>query len=598
MQRRGTISKLVGAVIAAAALAAPAAADAADWSPPYGLFRSGPVATPLIAPGPGGGASIAWEAIEESAYPRPGTWLTRSIALDGVLGPKRKLLPEGADPDEGSVWTLVGPAGEHIVIWYGSHKSHFGLFAVRRSRDGRTTPVRLVGSPQRIDESWGGPDPDERSAGVGVDVGIDSTGTVTIAWSVIRRSERIDFPKPATLVHAATIHARRLNRDGTLGDSIDVATDGVNRYPRVAVAPAGQTAIAWRAEIGTWVATLDRDGVKTAAQVDTELPADRIPQIAADPHGGFALAWTTRKVVPGAPVPQDVVVARRVGQDGQLSPTYTLTGPGEYRDPRVATDRSGATTVVWVTTERWVESTVQGQRLDPNGGSSQLWTLSGRGAANPELVPHKTAGVMVLWTRYLPSMSNGTSLIETRSLPPGGNPGRIRAVAADHPGTVITNVKLAATGSGNMIALWQRTSQINEPRLMALRASRWVPRCTRPRLVGSAASPPGKRMRGARGARALLRFSRPVSVRVVRATLSYRNERLRIRRPIVVSRTMTTSRTARVFVRVAGRRPPDVDPGVRVVLRLRVRARPYATGCPYGKARTVTIATRLSRFES
>ena len=72
-------------------------------------------------------------------------------------------------------------------------------------------------------------------------VAVDAAGNATIVWAPRLGCCSAQDP-PIT---QAVLRARRLTAKGDLGRTIVVASEGVNLYPRVAVAPSGRATIAW-----------------------------------------------------------------------------------------------------------------------------------------------------------------------------------------------------------------------------------------------------------------------------------------------------------------------------------------------------------------
>ena len=264
------------------------------------------------------------------------------------------------------------------------------------------------------------------------------------------------------------IYARHFGADGApLTNEIAVNSNTVNEQREPVIAPdgSGGFTVAWRSELqdgsgwGVYARRFDAGGaaVSNEIPVNTTVANDQVePAIAADPGGGFTVAWASE----GQDGPSFGVYARRFDAAGNpLSgeiPVNSITADHQFQ-PTIASDGSGGFTVAWnssgqdgsgygvyarrfdaagapLSGEIPVNSTTAGEQLEPaiilegSGGFTVAWTsgplsygprgvyarrfdlagapLSGEipvtsPVYEPPAITADPGGFTVAWTRYI-----------------------------------------------------------------------------------------------------------------------------------------------------------------------------------------------------
>jgi hypothetical protein len=143
------------------------------------------------------------------------------------------------------------------------------------------------------------------------------------------------------------------------------------------------------------------------------------PRLAVGPDGTATVVWSA--LDPTSVVGERTydVYARRIGADGDPSPTTTrLSEPGgDALTPDIAVGPDGTATVAWV---RWDGSNlvVQGRRIKPNGELEPTLELSatGRDAAEPDVAVAPDGTSTVVWKRF----DGFHFLIKVKQISPAG----------------------------------------------------------------------------------------------------------------------------------------------------------------------------------
>jgi hypothetical protein len=427
-------------------------------------------------------------------------------------------------------------------------------------------------------------------------------GGATIAWTDARHES--DSTLKGSLVTEATVFARRLGAGGQLGPAIRMPGDGLNHSPHVTATPASRATVVWHhSSTGATAselraATLSETGAVGATRsVSGPQPGVVLgpPALATGASGDAFVAWRTAVAGPTGAFQYQMVVARRIVANGDLGPILELTPPGSYSGSSLAIDGSGVATAAWT---QWLpagDSIAQSRRIDASDAVGPIRDLStpGPGISIPHVAIGRSGRGAVVWTHTQPRWQGEGEppavRIEARSVAPGGDLGPTRVLAAAPVDNHIHDVDASADGRNDVIASWSAT--VGQRR--DFRISRLVSRCSTVRVLGAASRTdhtPG--IMQVRGVQVRPLGSRPASFSVDRASLAV----IRKRRPprllrVPLASVTTSGRDLQAVLPKRLRR--TLRSGQRVSLRLRLRARPLATGCPFGKQRTVKVQTRV-----
>jgi hypothetical protein len=578
---RGVWVAIVGLVSGAAlALAAGStAAVAVGWSDPFAISEAGSASSPHIVAAPGGRTTVLWADFGTNAV-----WM-RVIRPDGTRGPERQVTPSADDVYE---WQAAGSGtGGTVVLW---SRNDQALVGRRIGPRGKLGPIREI-APRSSEAS----------------IAVDARGNATIAWAEVV-TESLEPKGWRTL--SASVALRRWNADGRLDPpaGIPAPAGDLSRVPRVSAAASGRRmALSW------WQGREGPEGFALkAAAVGTDGAIRNVREIAAPerrwfapyweeegqrlavaPDGDVTLAWTRH--LGGSPTTLHV---RHMTSDGRLAPVHQLdSGVGSFATPVI--DRSGVTTVVWTggpeSTTSAGPSAVRARRLDASGLPGRAWRLSTseRPISAAAAAVDGAGRVTAVWSERLGpySMTGG---IHGRQIGASGRLGRLRTVAVPAPGVGYDRLALAVDGRGTATAAWPRSYRVGSRRYTRILASRLVAACAPVRLHGGRPMTSRRHYRGhVRGVGVRVRSKLAAQFAVRGAWLSYRRPGVARTRTVRLPRVAVAAHGRHVRIVVPKRLRPALPAGKRVSVRLRLRARPVASGCRYGKPRTFKVAARV-----
>lgn len=306
---------------------------AAGWLASSSLSASGPEfqvnvyttygqSRPDVAMAPSGEFVVVWQSqgsfdgdparsIQARRFDRKGRPLdSREWQVNSLTG-RFQVRPRVAMDDEGNF----------VVVWYanastGDDTSFYGIQARRFSADGSALDQQQFQVNTYTTDDQTVPD-----------VAVDSEGNFVVVWQSVGSwgNDQGSY----------SVQARRFS---AMGEPLDSSEFQVNTYttssqfqPAIAPLPAGRFVVTWRCDEGgnsrsIKVRRFDRSGVPLGPEerADTSAVRGRYePGIAAEPHGGFVIAWPTLTGDPGDE--QYHIDARRFLADG------TPASPSEMR---------------------------------------------------------------------------------------------------------------------------------------------------------------------------------------------------------------------------------------------------------------------------
>jgi hypothetical protein len=562
--RLATVLALLATLVAAS----PAAAQ---WSDPFDVSPPAFGDLPQLALGPAGAATAVWWGNDAAGF---SVVQARRIDASGALGP----VVDVSAPGEGSEPRVaVDASGDATVVLPGDAGSDSIIRARRIDASGALGPVIDVSSTAMgADGFW-------------PQVAVDADGNATVVWARHLASEYV-------------VQARRLEADGTLGPIHDLsaAADLIGDIA-IAADPAGDAFMVWSWFDGPGghiqARRLRSDGTLSATADITD-PGDggNRAQVALDAAGLPAIAWEHG----------DGRIQARRGVAGMgLSPVIDLTGPGVDGDqPRLALDSSGDAAVVW---SGW-DGSEQQVTLRRLTAAAELEDALPVGPGEEPAVAVDPAGAAtVLWRR---DGATGNQWIQARSVARDGGLGPVDDLSPDD-GAEVLDPRVAVDAGGTALAVWTYyadpdyriagarytpppsppSDPLQPPAAPPPPAAPHGPGCETisPRRLSSLTSGQPRRRR-AKGVGTRLTLSGGGRLDLMSATLTYR---LRGRRRSAKLRTKDLSADPRETLRFKLPRAlaRKLPLGRRVTLKLKARAR--SSGCSYGKAKTLTVRTRL-----
>jgi hypothetical protein len=256
----------------------------------------------------------------------------------GSFGPVETVTEPPADYP--SVWTprlAVGPGGDVTAVWVGHWYDagyHGAIEEAYRPAGGTfpTTPSQRLREFTYTSQLYQ----------YGPDIAVDAQGRATAVWVYNTGTHRV-IESAAKVAGAATFGAKAAVNPADSGDAF---------YPRVAVDPATNTAVAaWlQCETSCRVRAAARPNGASFGQLQTlsglEPAGSYPPVVGFDSSGVASVAWGGR--LDEAP-PDRVLVAVRP-KSGPFQPAAVISGPaGTANDngPALALDRHGNRLVVW-----------------------------------------------------------------------------------------------------------------------------------------------------------------------------------------------------------------------------------------------------------
>jgi hypothetical protein len=247
----------------------------------------------------------------------------------------------------------------------------------------------------------------------------------------------------------------------------------LNWGPVVAVGPPGQTTVAWEnsdASTGSSIRAAEIGGSGIVGTVRAIAPAGGRAFLTPDEYGNVTVAWLSYDLL----AQRLGLLAQRLGAGGAPGTIHVL-GPidiGESENfPRIAVDRAGNATVVWLTAPEGSANTVLSRRLAVDDTVSPLWSLAPRGGAEPDVAVDPAGNATAIWVGMTPS---GYGAILSRRVTRRGRLGKTRTV------TFRRSAKLSAPGviadaRGVVTAAWLDVLDRRFPQAL-IRVARLVPR--------------------------------------------------------------------------------------------------------------------------
>ncbi|HEX2071348.1 MAG TPA: hypothetical protein VHF90_06855 [Thermoleophilaceae bacterium] len=519
---------------------------------------------------PSNGAVVVWLDGGTNAI-----W-ARRVFRDGRLGGERRISPKLGSFAEG-LDVAVDRSGAAVVIWFDHDLDRgYSLHARRLDSRGRLGAVREIAPPRPLIEPT-------------VQLAIDrATGDATIAWTQVLGTPV--EPKGVN-VTSATVHARRLSAGGRLTPLVELpAGNAMYPDPSVAVSSSGDAIVAWTThqEQGYSIraASLGAQGLSGAIQ---ELSAPMQfwsgggAEVVADGSRRATVAWA----IPSVDGLGQTVLARALFADGP-GPLQSLPGGPGVQTPAVAKDATGRALIVWGVTAGSGDPV--GRRVAVDGVPSPVWQLSSPGPNRgmPELVVDASGRrATAIWADGT-DVFRGPTQIQSRQIAASGGVGSVSTLA-DAPRMFMGRPEGVGAPDGTVLAVWSRSLRLKS----TLQAARLVRNCddvSLRRAVAMTLLPyrPGR----VRGVRVRLTFDRAAEPRVASARLTFRLPGTGRSRSVVL-RSPSHVTAYGVRLAVPKRLRTTLRPGQAVALRLRLRAKPLASGCPYGRARTVEVRSRV-----
>jgi hypothetical protein len=405
-------------LLAAAAVRADVAPDGGEFQ--VNTFTAGDQSAPEVCADGAGRFTVAWQSggyffpdgpdgfrqgIAARRYDATGAALGGEFVVNSyTIGPQR--LPAVA----------ASPLGDFVVAWQGGSYgfeqdgSASGVFLQRFSPTGMA-----VGPERRANTTIVG-------SQVGPAVAADAAGGFVVVWT--------SYPSYYGYVggdgNGAGAFGQRFDGAGLpIGPEFQVNTytTGTQRLPRVATRPGGGFVVVW--ESASYYGSQDGDGsgvfgrrfdaagtpLGDEFQVNSYTTGyQRSPAVAADPGGGFVVAWQSGAYFAGQDGDRDGVFAQRfdaagapMGAEFQVN-TYTTGGQVA---PAVAIDGGGNFTVVWTSSTYGIgedgdRAGIFGQHFaatgDPLGEQFQVNTYTTGPQFAPRIAASPTGEFVVVWS--------------------------------------------------------------------------------------------------------------------------------------------------------------------------------------------------------
>lgn len=308
---------------------------------------------PSVAAAAGGDFVVVWsDDYDDDGY---GVFARRFDATGTPLGGDVQVNVHTAD-DQDDAAVAMAPDGDFVVVWNSSFQVDEGDVFARR-HDASGTPQ---GGEIQVNQFTTGQQ--RRPA-----VGVDASGGFVVVWQ--SEQDGSDYG----------VFARRFDPSGAplAGEmQVNTYTTFSQGYPAVAVDPSGAFVVVWESPqdgsgSGVVARSFDASGAPLGGevQVNVNLPgSQRSGAVAADPAGGFLVAWedgddrsvkVRRLSAAGAPVGGELVVSE--------------SDSGYRFDPAIAADEHGDFVVVW--TEDYTDSVI-----DPSNEGVVGRRVTGSGA--------------------------------------------------------------------------------------------------------------------------------------------------------------------------------------------------------------------------
>jgi len=411
--------------MALAAMAAPVAH--AGWSPPSTIADGPHLEGPLLAMTAPGAANVGWVRGHTQEL------RTRRIGGRGKLRREVSLAPATASLAAGPWLAGVGRGGA-VAVWYSAHgNGTYSINAGRLNAHGRLGAVRTVAT--------GSDDVSTYTEALTASVALDRAGNATVVWPELHATQL--EPKHFDIT-SATVHARSLRADGSLGPLLDVASPGeIDPAPEVAVDASGRATLAWRAQdpAGNKVvraARLTPNGQLGAAHtLSTPTPSEPVgePTVASNARGDVVAGWRSGQRI----------VTRLISANGVLGTLATIASSSSGF--QVVIDSSGKATFAWRTNRAMFRQLSPGGRLGPLRSLS----ASSLDGSSPDLAVDRAGTITATWRR---DSRVHRSAIQTRRIRPDGSAGAVRTLAKALSSSLGSPVVVADT-QGAVVA-WPR----------------------------------------------------------------------------------------------------------------------------------------------
>jgi hypothetical protein len=220
--------------------------------------------------------------------------IAATLFAPGAAGADTVMLGRGVAP-----MVAANQAGEAVAAWQRPRAAHGQLIAAVRSRRGKWSPGRTIGTTGASHQQWWFQSP--------MDVAIDGRGNAVVVWT-----RRLSGRRERVAIVAVTYRSRGgwsdphvLARVRTPDDGLSTAPGGVRPRPRVALDAAGSGVATWARVLSAdpdglrpsdpryvvEAATLGAGGVWTAPQ--TLGHTDSRPSLDVTAAGDALVAWQT-----------------------------------------------------------------------------------------------------------------------------------------------------------------------------------------------------------------------------------------------------------------------------------------------------------------
>jgi hypothetical protein len=316
-----------------------------------GSAPSACIGTPKVAVDANGNAVFVWMRLLDGATGCGGSGCfriqTRARAADGSLSATQTLSPPGRDGKAPQV--AVDAHGNAVFVW------ERGIIEARvRAADGSLSATQTVSPPGQ--------------GGVFPKVAVNASGTAVFAWR---------FNDGTTQCYGLgcfRIQTRTRAVNGALSAPQVLSAPGAGAdWPEVGMDRGGNAVFVWERFVGTTgcfgsgclrIQARARAPDRTLSATQTLSPPGQyaeFPDLAVDVRGNAVFAWNRPDGTTGCSSEQGCrrIQARSRAADGTLSPTQTLSAPGQHAfqataavDPDGGADPSSADAVAaWVRRE-------------------------------------------------------------------------------------------------------------------------------------------------------------------------------------------------------------------------------------------------------
>lgn len=255
-------------------------------------------------------------------------------------------------------------------------------------------------------------------------------------------------------------YTRTIDGGVTWSAPVNLSTSGGSaQRPHIAVDGSGNLIAVWHRSNGdnniVQASRSTNSGVSWSTPVDLSLTGEDAdnPRVAADGSGNIVAVWTRSD---GSD--QRIQASRSTnGGAGWSTPAYLSESGVASERPRVAIDDLGNAVAVWAYDPN-ADTRVQASKL---AVGSTSWSApvnvsaAGNSAATPQVAIDGSGTAVAVWRYY---GVDGT-MIQSSRLASGGASWSVPAQLSVYPGSS-DNPQVAASGSGNAVAVWQQSGII------------------------------------------------------------------------------------------------------------------------------------------